>query len=103
MLAVTLFTLGKYSYGAILASVTLVLVAGNGPGNLTIALWRTVNVLWGGLLAILASKFLFPARASYHFKILSGDYLEQFHLVYSQHNQLAHQQEEDTNQSILHL
>ncbi len=95
MLAVTLFfTLGKYSYGAILASVTLVLVAGNGPGDLTIALWRTVNVLWGGLLAILASKFLFPARASYHFKVLSGDYLEQFHLVYSQHNQLAHQQEE---------
>lgn len=90
MLCVSLyFTLGEYSYSAILTSVTLVLVAGSGPGDLHIALWRTTNVLWGGLVAIIASQYLFPAKATDHFKLVCGDFLRVFHQNYSEHNALV--------------
>lgn len=97
MLSASLFfTLGKYSYSAILASVTLILVAGFGPGDLHIALWRTTNVIWGGLLAILCSKFLFPAKAENHFKALCVKFLVEFHGIYDQHNRNASQDKEYT-------
>lgn len=81
------FTLGKYSYSAILASITFVLVAGNGPSELHVAAWRTFNVIWGALLAMAASKWLFAAKASYHFKLLTQDFLIKFQDIYQQHNQ----------------
>ena len=76
-----------------MASVTLILVAGFGPGDLHIALWRTTNVIWGGLLAIVCSKYLFPARAGIHFHFLCQHFLSQFHVLYDEHNQNANKQE----------
>ena len=80
------FTIGKFSYGAVLIGITLTLVAASGPGDLSVALWRTVNVLWGAILSMLCSRFLFPARATKHFQLLSSQFLTQFSKVYQAHN-----------------
>lgn len=88
------FTIGPYSYSAVLASVTFFLVAGNGPSDLDIAIWRTFNVFWGAILAILASIWLFPAKATCQFKLLTEEYLCQLDLIYERHNSQITKDEE---------
>ncbi len=80
------FTIGKYSYGAVLIGITLTLVAASGPGDLSVALWRTVNVIWGAILSMICSRYLFPARAQKHFQLLCSDFLETFTRIYQTHN-----------------
>ena len=40
-------------------------------------------------MAIIASQYLFPAKATDHFKLACGDFLRLFHQNYSEHNALV--------------
>ncbi|MGL4473195.1 MAG: FUSC family protein [Shewanella sp.] len=91
MLATSIyFTRGKYSYAMLLCALTITLVATAGPGNLDVAWQRTFNVIWGALLAMLASRMLFPIRALHHFHVLNAEILQSAAKAYQAH--LAHTQ-----------
>lgn len=64
--------LGKGGYIALLAAITVVITAGHGNQDVYDALWRTVDVLIGTVIA-LAFSFALPAYASYswRFKLAS--------------------------------
>lgn len=97
------FTIGKYSYGAVLVGITLTLVAASGPGDLSVALWRTVNVIWGAILSMLCSQYLFPARAQKHFQLLSAEFLGTFTELYQSHNTQLREQKPFEDVSLVKL
>jgi len=63
---------GKGGYIALLAAITVVITAGHGNQDVYDALWRTVDVLIGTVIALVFS-FALPAYASYswRFKLAS--------------------------------
>jgi len=63
---------GKGGYLALLAAITVVITAGHGNQDVYDALWRTIDVLIGTVIA-LAFSFALPAYASYswRFKLAS--------------------------------
>lgn len=63
---------GKGGYLALLAAITVVITAGHGNQDVYDALWRTIDVLIGTMIA-LAFSFALPAYASYswRFKLAS--------------------------------
>ncbi|MGF1689152.1 FUSC family protein [Photobacterium japonica] len=77
----------KYAYASLVVAITIVVVAGGGPEDFDAALWRTVNVLWAGIVAILCSIYVFPSRATDHFFDLVSQFLAQSGQFYHQHNQ----------------
>ncbi|KLV01469.1 membrane protein [Photobacterium aquae] len=90
-LAVTLAamycTQKKYAYASLVVAITIVVVAGGGPEDFDAAMWRTVNVLWAGIVSILCSIYVFPSRATDHFFDLVSQFLEKSGEYYHQHNQ----------------
>ncbi|MBV7314406.1 FUSC family protein [Shewanella sp. NIFS-20-20] len=86
MLAVSIyFTRSRYSYAMLLCALTLTLVATAGPGNLYVAWERTINVIWGALLAMVTSRVLFPIRAFQHFHILNAELIDSAARIYQAH------------------
>lgn len=60
--------IGKGGYIALLSAITVVITAGHGEQNVFDAIWRTVDVLIGTLIALVFS-FALPAYASYSWRV----------------------------------
>ncbi|WP_039850416.1 MULTISPECIES: FUSC family protein [Grimontia] len=81
------FTQERYAYAALMAAITIVIVAGGGPADFEAAGWRILNVVWSAVLSILASLYVFPARATDQFIYLLESFCHQCGQFYHQHNE----------------
>ena len=73
--------LGKKPYQALLIGITLGVVVGAPPGDLTTALWRSGDVIFGSLLAMLFTG-IYPQRAFIHWRIQMATFVTQFNRLY---------------------
>lgn len=67
---------GKGGYIALLAAITILIVAGHGDSGITDGLWRAVDVLFGIVIALLFS-FALPLYATYSWRHKLADILTQ--------------------------
>ena len=74
-------TLGKRPYQALLIGITLGVVVGAPPGDLHTALWRSGDVIFGSLLAMLFTG-VWPQRAFIHWRIQMATFVTQFNRLY---------------------
>lgn len=74
-------TLGKHPYMALLIGITLAVICGAPPGNMTTALWRGGDVILGSLLALLFTS-IFPQKAYTHWRIKLSDSLLETAKIY---------------------
>ncbi|CCG87663.1 FUSC family protein [Erwinia piriflorinigrans] len=74
-------TLGKHPYMALLIGITLGVVCGGVPGDMTTALWRGGDVILGSLLALLFTS-IWPQKAYTHWRIQFSDMLLETARVY---------------------
>lgn len=68
------YTLGKHPYMALLIGITLAVICGGKPGDMTSALWRGGDVILGSLLALLFTS-IWPQKAWTHWRIQLSDAL----------------------------
>jgi uncharacterized membrane protein YccC len=61
------YAIGRTGYIALLAAITLCIVAGHGDNGIDVGLWRTANVLFGIVIA-LAFSFALPLHATYSWR-----------------------------------
>ena len=72
-------SIGRFGYAALVSGITMVMVANS--GDLSIALWRMLNVSLGvGVAQVLS--ILVPSRACEHWFFLLGDNLRDLSLLY---------------------
>ncbi|MGX9742395.1 FUSC family protein [Pseudocitrobacter corydidari] len=74
-------TFGKRPYQALLIGITLGVVVGAPPGDLHTALWRSGDVIFGSLLAMLFTG-VWPQRAFIHWRIQMATFVTQFNRLY---------------------
>ncbi|WP_237465572.1 FUSC family protein [Vibrio stylophorae] len=92
LVGVMYYTQESYSYTALMAAITMVIVAGGGPADMSAAGWRIMNVLWAAVLTIAASLYVFPSRASDQFIHLTAQFLKQSQRYLAHHGKEIHQQ-----------
>ena len=73
--------LGKKPYQALLIGITLSVVVGAPAGDMETALWRSGDVIFGSLLAMLFTG-IWPQRAFLHWRIQMASYVAAFNRVY---------------------
>lgn len=73
--------LGKRPYQALLIGITLSVVVGAPAGDMTTALWRSGDVIFGSLLAMLFTG-IWPQRAFLHWRIQMANYVTVFNRIY---------------------
>jgi uncharacterized membrane protein YccC len=64
--------IGRAGYVALLAAITMCIVAGHGDNNMSVGLWRSANVLFGIVIA-LAFSFALPLYATYAWRYRLAD------------------------------
>lgn len=74
-------TLGKRPYMALLVGITLAVVCGAGAGDMHTALWRSGDVIFGSLLALLFSS-IYPQRAYILWRMQLADCLQNAGKIY---------------------
>ncbi|WP_034915820.1 MULTISPECIES: FUSC family protein [Erwinia] len=74
-------TLGKHPYMALLIGITLAVICGAPPGDMTTALWRGGDVIFGSLLALLFTS-IYPQKAYTHWRIKLSDSLLETAKIY---------------------
>ncbi|WP_455816251.1 FUSC family protein [Pseudomonas cerasi] len=74
-------TLGKHPYMALLIGITLAVICGGIPGDMTTALWRGGDVILGSMLALLFTS-IYPQKAYTHWRIQLSDLLLETARVY---------------------
>ncbi|HKM97903.1 MAG TPA: FUSC family protein [Buttiauxella sp.] len=74
--------LGKRPYQALLIGITLAVVVGAPAGDMEIALWRSGDVIFGSLLAMLFTS-IYPQRAFIHWRIQMANFVTAFGRVYN--------------------
>lgn len=74
-------TLGKRPYMALLIGITLAVVVGAPPGDMNTALWRSGDVIFGSLLAMLFTG-IWPQRAFLHWRIQMANYVTALNRLY---------------------
>ncbi|CAI2471357.1 FUSC family protein [Serratia ficaria] len=75
-------TLGKRPYMALLVGITLAVVCGAGAGDMHTALWRSGDVIFGSLLALLFTS-IYPQRAYILWRMQMADCLQNAGRIYS--------------------
>ncbi|EKN3737921.1 FUSC family protein [Yersinia enterocolitica] len=75
-------TLGKRPYMALLIGITLAVVCGSAPGDMTTALWRSGDVIFGSLLALVFTS-VYPQRAFTHWRMQMSDNLRAINQIYA--------------------
>lgn len=65
----------------LLIGITLAVVVGAPPGDMTTALWRSGDVIFGSLLAMLFTG-IWPQRAFLHWRIQMASYVTAFNRLY---------------------
>lgn len=73
--------LGKKPYQALLIGITLAVVVGAPAGDMHTALWRSGDVIFGSLLAMLFTG-IWPQRAFLHWRIQMANYVTEFNRLY---------------------
>ncbi|MEF3102675.1 fusaric acid resistance family protein [Raoultella ornithinolytica] len=73
--------LGKKPYQALLIGITLAVVVGAPPGDMNTALWRSGDVIFGSLLAMLFTG-IWPQRAFLHWRIQMANYVTALNRLY---------------------
>ncbi len=68
-------------YQALLIGITLAVVVGAPPGDMHTALWRSGDVIFGSLLAMLFTG-IWPQRAFLHWRIQMANYVTAFNRLY---------------------
>jgi uncharacterized membrane protein YccC len=76
------YAIGKAGYVALLAAITVVIVAGHGDAEVSDGLWRSADVLIGIALA-LAFSFALPLYATYSWRYKLSDGLRDCARLYS--------------------
>lgn len=76
------FAIGRPGYIALLAAITICIVAGHGESTIDTGLWRMLNVLIGIAVA-LAFSFALPLYATYSWRYLLARNLRECARVYS--------------------
>ncbi|MGE9549708.1 FUSC family protein [Erwinia amylovora] len=74
-------TLGKHPYMALLIGITLAVICGAPPGDMTTALWRGGDVVLGSILALLFTS-IYPQKAYTHWRIKLSDSLLETAKIY---------------------
>jgi uncharacterized membrane protein YccC len=74
-------TLGRHPYMALLIGITLAVICGGIPGDMTTALWRGGDVILGSLLALLFTS-IYPQKAYTHWRIQLSDLLLETARIY---------------------
>ncbi len=74
-------TLGKHPYMALLIGITLAVICGAPPGDMTTALWRGGDVILGSMLALLFTS-VYPQKAYLHWRIQLSDLLLETAKIY---------------------
>lgn len=74
--------LGKRPYQALLIGITLAVVVGAPAGDMEIALWRSGDVIFGSLLAMLFTS-IYPQRAFIHWRIQMANFVRDFGRIYN--------------------
>jgi len=74
-------TLGKHPYMALLIGITLAVICGGAPGDMTMALWRGGDVILGSILALLFTS-IYPQKAYTHWRIKLSDSLLETAKIY---------------------
>ncbi|MCX8959513.1 FUSC family protein [Erwinia psidii] len=75
------WTLGKHPYVALLTGITLAVICGAPAGDMTTALWRGGDVVFGSVLALLFTS-IFPQKAYIHWRIKLSDSLLETAKIY---------------------
>ncbi|MGE0969903.1 FUSC family protein [Klebsiella sp. WOUb02] len=73
--------LGRKPYQALLIGITLAVVVGAPPGDMNTALWRSGDVIFGSLLAMLFTG-IWPQRAFLHWRIQMANYVTALNRLY---------------------
>ena len=73
--------LGKKPYQALLIGITLAVVVGAPAGDMHTALWRSGDVIFGSMLAMLFTG-IWPQRAFLHWRIQMANYVTAFNRLY---------------------
>lgn len=76
------FAIGRPGYVALLAAITICIVAGHGESTIDTGLWRTLNVLIGIVVA-LAFSFALPLYATYSWRYLLARNLRECARLYT--------------------
>lgn len=77
------YAIGKPGYVALLAAITMCIVAGHGDNLIDTGLWRTLNVMVGIVIA-LAFSFALPLHATYSWRYRLADNLRECARIYAQ-------------------
>ncbi len=74
--------IGPLGYIALIAGVTLTIIAGPGSTDMHAALWRSANIFAGGIVALVFARLL-PQRATNHWRYLLADNLRECASLYN--------------------
>jgi uncharacterized membrane protein YccC len=85
--AVTMFvcgylTLGKRPYMALLIGITMGVVCGAAPADIETAMWRSCDVVFGSLLALLFTS-IYAQKACIHWRMQMASYFVALNKLYS--------------------
>ncbi|WP_084155747.1 FUSC family protein [Halomonas halocynthiae] len=75
----------RYGYGALMFAISLLLVIGDGNQDLSVALWRSANVLLGTSIGILATVLVMPQKSTDLMRFGLADNLDQMAKLYQAH------------------
>ncbi|AJJ11103.1 fusaric acid resistance family protein [Yersinia rohdei] len=75
-------TMGKHPYMALLIGITLAVVCGSAPGDMDTALWRSGDVIFGSLLALVFTS-IYPQRAFIQWRMQMSDNLQAISHIYA--------------------
>ncbi len=78
---------GRYSYAYLVAGFTIIIVVGDANHDVTEALWRSANILFGCIIAILVSLFIFPIKAKQDWRSQLAKAIEGMASVLAKHLQ----------------
>jgi len=96
------YAIGKPGYVALLAAITMCIVAGHGDNLIDTGLWRTLNVMIGIVIALVFS-FALPLHATYSWRYLLADNLRECAGVYAQVANGVHVDPDEQVQTFMRL
>nr|WP_091998417.1 FUSC family protein [Paraburkholderia lycopersici] len=96
------YAIGKPGYVALLAAITMCIVAGHGDNLIDTGLWRTLNVMIGIVIA-LAFSFALPLHATYSWRYRLADNLRECARMYAQAANGEHVDADEQAQTFMRL
>jgi len=96
------YAIGKPGYVALLAAITMCIVAGHGDNLIDTGLWRTLNVILGIVIALVFS-FALPLHATYSWRYSLADNLRECARVYAQVANGVHVDADEQVQTFMRL